>query len=424
MAVRGSVQSRLDVRCLRENRLDVSSTRAVYYRLPALEKHIRNHESLLEEGTYMNENVDFDRGETFVNPIKWCHCIVNVGYIISALIIMAHVIWYFAARSILAHPPDVYLRDYIILPAIGLFGLVVFVDLLVRSPRFSLLVKEAVSISLIIAISFYLCLTHVIAKVLLGSFILPIFASTIFANVKLTRWMFWASSLAVLLIGVIYYSSGKLDGDMIMQIFVACFMLICSFQLARILIRHSHDNLETLTNFDNKHQYMQEQLKLDPFTGLYNRKTFDDYLPKFMEECQDENVLISMAMIDVDNFKYVNDLYGHPMGDRVLLYLSRILRKVQDEKIHAFRMGGDEFSVLFKGFDAEKSSWVCESLRAQMESCPLRATDGKRITFSCGVVCINPKNVDPEMFTKAADSALYAAKNSGRNKVMIYENTI
>jgi diguanylate cyclase (GGDEF)-like protein len=372
----------------------------------------------------MNEDVDFDNGKTFVDPIKWCRYIVNVGYIIVALIIMAHVIWYFAARSILAHPPDVYLRNYIILPAIGLLALAVFVDLLVRSPRFSLFMKEAVSISLIIAISLYLCLTHVIAKVLLGSFILPIFASTIFTNVKLTRWMFWASSLAVLLIGVIYLFLGKLDGDMIMQIFVACFMFICSYQIAKILIRYSHDNLTTLTNYDNKHQYMKEQLKLDSFTGLYNKKTFDDYLPKLMEECQNEDVLISMAMIDVDNFKYVNDLYGHPMGDRVLLYLSQILKKVQADNIRAFRMGGDEFSVLFKGFDAENSARVCEALRAQMESCPLRATDGKRVTFSCGVVSINPKNIDLEVFTKAADSALYAAKNSGRNQVVIYKNTI
>lgn len=372
----------------------------------------------------MKEDTDNNRGKTFVVPIKWCHNIIKIGYIIVALIIIAHGIWYFAARSILAHSPAVYLRNYIILSGIGLFALALLVDLLVRSRRFSLFVKENLSLSLIIVISFYLCMTHEIAKVLLGSFILPIFASTIFSNVKLTRRMFWMSSVAVLITGVFHYFTGKLDSDMIMQIFVACFMFACAYLLSKVLIRYGHDNLATLTNYDNEQQYMQEQLKLDPFTGLYNRKTFDDYLPKFMEECQNEDVLISMAMIDVDNFKNVNDLNGHPMGDRVLLYLSEILKRVQVENIHAFRMGGDEFSILFKGFDAEQSYRICEALRTQMESCPLRATDKRRITFSCGIACIHPKNADLNMFVKAADSALYAAKNSGRNRVVIYRDAV
>jgi len=92
------------------------------------------------------------------------------------------------------------------------------------SPRLPLIVKEYLSLSLFIIFSFYLSLTHDIAKVLLASFILPIFASTLFLNVKITRWMFWISSLAVLLLGVKMYFSGRLDSDTLMQIFVVCFM--------------------------------------------------------------------------------------------------------------------------------------------------------------------------------------------------------
>lgn len=236
--------------------------------------------------------------------------------------------------------------------------------------------------------------------------------------------MFWASSLAALLLGVIRYFIGKLDSEMVMQIFVACFMYLCSYLLAKILIRYGHDNLAALTNFDSKQQYMQEQLKLDPFTGLYNRKTFDDCLPKLMEECRNANVFLSLAMIDVDNFKCVNDLYGHAAGDRVLLYLSQTLNKTQTENIRAFRMGGDEFSILFRDCNAKVAYRICEALRTQMESFPLRAIDESRVTFSCGVACINPKDATPEMFTKAADVALYSAKNNGRNQVVIYSDMI
>ena len=372
----------------------------------------------------MDKDIDCERDKEYIEPIRWCRYIVNTGYATAALMILAHVIWYFAARSVLAHSPDDYLRNYILLPAIGLFALTFFADLFVRSHRFSLVSKEYLSLTLFVIFSFYLSLTHDIARVLLASFILPIFASTIFLNVKITRWIFWISSLAVLLVGVKIYLSGKLDSNMLMQIFVVCFMFLCSYLLAKVLILYGRDNLRTLMLFDNKQQNMQEQLKLDPFTGLNNRKTFDDYLPRLVEKCQNTQKFLSLAMIDIDHFKSVNDLSGHAMGDRVLLYLSQTLKNIQNENIRAFRIGGDEFSMLFEGCSTEETYRICEAVRTQMESCPLRTANDERVTLSCGVVCTDPENADLEMLKNAADSALYAAKNNGRNQVVIYNDLV
>ena len=372
----------------------------------------------------MDKDIDCERDKEYIEPIRWCRYIVNTGYATAALMILAHVIWYFAARSVLARSPDDYLRNYIVLPAIGLFALTFFADLFVRSHRFSLVSKEYLSLTLFVIFSFYLSLTHDIARVLLASFILPIFASTIFLNVKITRWIFWISSLAVLLVGVKIYLSGKLDSNMLMQIFVVCFMFLCSYLLAKVLILYGRDNLRTLMLFDNKQQNMQEQLKLDPFTGLNNRKTFDDYLPRLVEKCQNSQKFLSLAMIDVDHFKSVNDLCGHAMGDRVILYLSQTLKNIQNENIRAFRIGGDEFSILFEGCSTEETYRICEAVRTQMESCPLRTANDERVTLSCGVVCTDPENADLEMLKNAADSALYAAKNNGRNQVVIYNDLV
>ena len=176
--------------------------------------------------------------KTPIDLNKWCRYIVKAGHITATFIILAHVIWYFAARSVLAWPPDVYLRNYIILPAIGFFTLNLLVDLFVRSPGFSLPAKEYLSLSLFIVFSLYLSLTHDIAKVLLCSYILPIFASTIFSNVKLTRRIFFMSVIAVLLPGVKIYLAGNLDSDMVMEIFVAGFIFLCSYLLAEVLIRY------------------------------------------------------------------------------------------------------------------------------------------------------------------------------------------
>ncbi|HBL49018.1 MAG TPA: histidine kinase [Firmicutes bacterium] len=206
------------------------------------------------------------RQKTPIDLNKWCRYIVNVGHITATLIILAHVIWYFAARSVLAWPPDVYWRYWIIFPAIGFLVLNSCVGMCVRSARFPLPAKEYMSLSLFIIFSLYLSLTHDIAKVLLCSYILPIFASTIFSNVKLTRRIFLMSIIAVLLPGVKIYFAGKLNSDMVMETFVTCFMFLCSYLLAKILIRYGHDNLSAIISSHeeatkNELAFLQAQIK-------------------------------------------------------------------------------------------------------------------------------------------------------------------
>lgn len=169
---------------------------------------------------------------------------------------------------------------------------------------------------------------------------------------------------------------------------------------------------------------MQEQLKLDLYTGLYNRKTYDDYLPILIKECKDANICLSLAVIDLDSFKYVNDFYGHAAGDRVLLYMAQMLKNIQSDNVLAFRLGGDEFAVLFKDCIAEEAYRICEDMRKRMESTSLHDIDGHTVTFSCGLVSMIPRHTGLEAFTKAADFALYAAKNSDRNQVIIYNASI
>ena len=232
----------------------------------------------------MDKGSNLDRTRSFIKPIQWCHYIVNAGYATVAVITLAHVVWYFAAHEILAYPPDIYLRNYIILPTIGLLALNLAVDFFVRSQHVPLVAKEYVSLTLFLIFSFYLCLTHKIANVLLGTFVLSVFASTIFSNIKITRWIFLLSNFALLFSGAKTYIEEKFKSDILMEIFVAWDMLLCSYLLAKVLIRYGQDNLVSLMHLYHQQQSMQEQLKLEPFTGLLNKKTFDDYLPKLFKE--------------------------------------------------------------------------------------------------------------------------------------------
>ncbi len=189
---------------------------------------------------------------------KWCIYLVNVAHITTILIILAHIIWFVAARSILAWPPEVYLRNYIILPALGFSTLNILVAFLVRSTRISILVKEFVALSLFILFSLYLSLTHDIARVLLCSYMLPIFISALFSNKKLTRRIFYMSVVAILFTGVKKYFMGALDSDMLMEIFVAIFMFLCSYLLAKIIMQYGQDNLTALMK--SKEEAMNHEL--------------------------------------------------------------------------------------------------------------------------------------------------------------------
>ena len=368
----------------------------------------------------MDRKLNRDKGEHLIHPIKWCRYIVSAGYVTAALITLAHVIWYIAGSSVLRAPIDLYLQNYIMWPAIGLFALNFLVDMLVRFSAFSIVVKEYLSLSLFIAFSFYLSITHTIAMVLLASFILSIFASTIFLNVKITRWMFIMSSVAVLLVGVKTFVVGQLDSNMLMQIFVAIFMFLCAYLVAKILIRYGHDHLEALMNASSKQQRMQEQLLLDPFTGLYNRKTYDHCLAQTMEEGNGAHTCVSLAILDLDHFKRVNDLYGHAAGDRVLLQFSRMLKDIQTDNIRAFRIGGEEFAVLFTACEPEEAHCICEKIRVQMKTIALRDTDALDVTFSCGLATVYPRHASAAELTAAADAALYEAKHNGRNQVVMH----
>lgn len=162
--------------------------------------------------------------KTPIDLNKWCCYIITAGHATATLII-------------LAHPSDIYLRNFIILPEIGFF--ISSVGMCVCSARFPRSTKEFFSLSQYIVFSLYLSLTHESAKVLLGLYILPIFASAI-------RRIFIFSLVAVMLPGIKMYFSGSLDSIMVMETFVACFMLLCSYLLAKVLILYGHDNLEEI----------------------------------------------------------------------------------------------------------------------------------------------------------------------------------
>lgn len=162
----------------------------------------------------------------------------------------------------------------------------------------------------------------------------------------------------------------------------------------------------------------------DPLTGAYNREFLSSKMPTEIDFAIDRGRALSVAMVDVDHFKSVNDQFGHGVGDVVLAEIAVRLRNAIRGGDMLVRYGGEEFLVLLPRAGAERASEVGERIRERVSDGPIDAGNGIAIdiTVSVGVAELRTEPLESMTeFIARADAALYAAKAAGRNRVLIAE---
>jgi diguanylate cyclase (GGDEF)-like protein len=161
----------------------------------------------------------------------------------------------------------------------------------------------------------------------------------------------------------------------------------------------------------------------DALTGLANRATFDEFLTTHFADAVKEGKSISLLMMDVDKFKLINDRYGHPTGDSVLRTVGKLIRTAAREHDLVARYGGEEMTLILPGTHRGTAITIAESIRRAVCARPI-ANDKMTVpvTISIGVACYEPGCPfnEPAHLIKAADLAVYAAKNAGRNCVKVF----
>ncbi len=166
------------------------------------------------------------------------------------------------------------------------------------------------------------------------------------------------------------------------------------------------------------------QANTDELTGLANRRHFMEILEREVLQAKVKGIPLSVIMIDIDHFKQFNDTYGHFGGDVILRQIARLFRDNIFPLDIAARYGGEEFIIIMPHTDKRKGLKAAERLRALVESTQwqISITDCPRITISLGLAVMEPENsLDPYDLIKRADSALYAAKRYGRNRVVQWD---
>jgi diguanylate cyclase (GGDEF)-like protein/PAS domain S-box-containing protein len=164
---------------------------------------------------------------------------------------------------------------------------------------------------------------------------------------------------------------------------------------------------------------LREQATRDPLTGLFNRRYLDETLPRELHANLRENQPLALAILDLDNFKHYNDTWGHEAGDQVLIEVSRILREHLRASDIACRFGGEELVAVMPGAELHEARDRIARIANLLRDAEIHINDRPLppVTFSAGIALAPLHGDNADALLRAADQALYAAKQAGRDRV-------
>jgi diguanylate cyclase (GGDEF)-like protein len=169
------------------------------------------------------------------------------------------------------------------------------------------------------------------------------------------------------------------------------------------------------------HRLIQKQAKTDPLTQLLNRREFEEQLAREVERAQRFGTPVGLVVLDLDDFKLINDRFGHLAGDGVLKAAASAIRQCTREIDQPARWGGEEFAVILPHTGLDGAARLAERLRQAIGERQIPTPDGRsvRVTASFGVAALPGSGTTQVELTAAADDAVYRSKRAGKNRVSL-----
>lgn len=161
---------------------------------------------------------------------------------------------------------------------------------------------------------------------------------------------------------------------------------------------------------------MDKMIKVDALTGLNNHKTYHEYIEKLIEQAEGNELKLQLALLDIDNFKSVNDTFGHRVGDLVLKEVAKQMEDSITSEDISFRYGGEEFAIIFTNKTIYESYHIVNKIRNSISLVNFQEMPGRHVTISAGLSEYN-KGKGKDLFFNKSDSNLYKAKRDGKNKI-------
>ncbi len=181
-------------------------------------------------------------------------------------------------------------------------------------------------------------------------------------------------------------------------------------KFSAFLIKNIEELEEKIKNLEGELDKAYKELLIDPLTKVYNRKALERDLLQILEKGKEKDLDLCIAILDLDNFKYFNDTYGHLVGDFVLIKFAQIMKSLIRSSDKIYRYGGDEFIILFNRSTLINAKKSIERIINKLNKTKLKYKDYLiKLTVSSGITC-HKKGDDIDSIINRADNALYEAK--------------
>jgi diguanylate cyclase len=253
--------------------------------------------------------------------------------------------------------------------------------------------------------------------------VIPILISLFYYRQRVILFALLQGLVTMILINVIspQIRGGMTVGDLIMLIslLIATTMIINNlrkrfYAMAQELIR----TIQEKQDLQTKNILMEKLNRIDAATGLYNHRSFHEHLDNVMSLQGSSELSIHLAILDIDNFKQVNDTFGHAAGDAVIKFVADQLKKQLEPDDFASRYGGEEFAILSVDQSTDRFYAQLEQIRTAIMEQEQESLEGKKVTISISVQRLLPDMSKSELF-QGADMALYSAKRTGKNRTIL-----
>ena len=343
-------------------------------------------------------------------------------------------------------------RGFLIPLAINLTVLIVLV-ILVNNPNVKVIVKNYACTVAFVIMCVVLVTTHYEYPVLLAIFVVPVIWCVVFEDKFLCSVTHLLCQIGILQLTVTssimtkdttieieanelarqisnYYQSprkGSITADELlkisedakvnvlwMNIILAIILVALARLFAYLMLVQLKKKDTILQTHEKDNMALEKQLLRDQMTGLYNHTAFYEFLDRCVKMKGDEP--LTLAVVDIDDFKKVNDTYGHDNGDEVILTLAKVLQDHCGSENYVCRYGGEEFAVIFPNSREREARVIMENTLEEFRNIHYDWHSGM-ISFSCGVFQCSPYRMNAEEFFSITDKLLYKAKHNGKNQV-------
>lgn len=195
--------------------------------------------------------------------------------------------------------------------------------------------------------------------------------------------------------------------------------MVAAYLITRSILQYEQKTRSRLMTYNTEQDLLIERLRIDALSGLYNHNTFYKILEESIKAAKDSDIPLILAILDIDDFKSINDTYGHTRGDCVLRELAAVMKELDNDNTILARYGGEEFCVLFTSYSLTEAEHRMNTLRLRFENLKIKEINSHKVTFSAGITVFREEFDSATAMIDAADEALYTAKRNGKNQVVV-----